>query len=968
MALEQATRHIEQAVKEVEAATSAESRLAASKKCYRAVWELRGALRDVRALGPLRENSAQAKAWDALEALLGARGLLYAAARGLHELCGECSTSVLPVAAKKTQNRSVGSRARPRRSAPLRAHGDRLGPATLGEARVRLLKHGAKAPEGCARAAALRACSRRARGGEARRRARGARGVPRARFATRRRRALARRGASRAADEAEAKKTKGGGAETARPPPKPSGLKLSRSTSGGEVAQRGAVARSVRPRESTARSSSWTTSSSSAASIWPRTASTRVWMSRAPAGRRSRRTSRPRRAPRRAPRRRARDDGDKAKGGDAAAGSPRPEGSTRMARLRQSVQGGSPAAAADAPKKRSAFAPGALRLGPGGTRVIRRRFNDDDDAAAAARCALGRELRKRLGAAPERFQRATLRRRCSGSSAGGKKRVRTPVRMCALHGAATLAATLLRSFDAGAAGPSRALVDEALAVAEGLVMRQFDALLRGVGPQRAREALAFLDVERLPAARVDARLVDAAKNAAGALQGRSSRQRSGAIDALSRALTHALTPPKSGLMSSEEDRRRRERRHATAAANACARAPGDFGRAAAGVGASPRRRDGGPLRAGEDRVDVAAERRAPGRPGESFSRGVAALPPRGRERDGGFVCRLEEPKAKLAAAKALADACGKADAPRSEPDAARGARRRRRPSATSRERRPEAPAARAVARALCLKALDGGLGRATRARAPRGAGRALPARSRRARARARAADAAARGLEALADARPDASSGDAGAVPWLLLADACVPPARRARGATADAASVVRAACEAFGDAAWLPPAPEVRPEAGGDEAEEDEAKAPRRCARAGRPAAPRTAAPRPAAPRFGGAAAANDRADRGARTGVARARADTEAGAKQPPPEAPTLEPLPDAVALRADALVRLAARWPPRSSATHGLGALQASGLDLVAALVGRLGAVADPDAPDDAALLQQYASQLGAAARAV
>ena len=130
MALEQATRHIEQAVKEVEAATSAESRLAASKKCYRAVWELRGALRDVRALGPLRENSAQAKAWDALEALLGARGLvvsealrfgareavvalygagdaggqLYAAARGLHELCGECSTSVLPVAAKKTQS------------------------------------------------------------------------------------------------------------------------------------------------------------------------------------------------------------------------------------------------------------------------------------------------------------------------------------------------------------------------------------------------------------------------------------------------------------------------------------------------------------------------------------------------------------------------------------------------------------------------------------------------------------------------------------------------------------------------------------------------------------------------------------------------------------------------------------------------------------------------------------------------
>ena len=48
MALEQATRHIEPAVKEVEAATSAESRLAASKKCYRAVWELRGALRDLR--------------------------------------------------------------------------------------------------------------------------------------------------------------------------------------------------------------------------------------------------------------------------------------------------------------------------------------------------------------------------------------------------------------------------------------------------------------------------------------------------------------------------------------------------------------------------------------------------------------------------------------------------------------------------------------------------------------------------------------------------------------------------------------------------------------------------------------------------------------------------------------------------------------------------------------------------------
>ncbi|KAH8044184.1 acetylcholine-gated cation-selective channel [Aureococcus anophagefferens] len=50
-----------------------------------------------------------------------------------------------------------------------------------------------------------------------------------------------------------------------------------------------------------------------------------------------------------------------------------------------------------------------------------RASQDDDDAAAAARCALGRELRKRLGAAPERFQRGALRRaaRAPRSPRGG---------------------------------------------------------------------------------------------------------------------------------------------------------------------------------------------------------------------------------------------------------------------------------------------------------------------------------------------------------------------------------------------------------------------------------------------------------------------------------------------------------------------------------------------------------------------
>ncbi|KAH8051784.1 acetylcholine-gated cation-selective channel [Aureococcus anophagefferens] len=1174
MALEQATRHIEQAVKEVEAATSAESRLAASKKCYRAVWELRGALRDVRALGPLRENSAQAKAWDALEALLGARGLvvsealrfgareavvalygagdaggqLYAAARGLHELCGECSTSVLPVAAKKTQNRSSSTRSAPRRR---RAQGAR---------------------------GALR-------GGEARRRAR------RSRRASRRSRTpgaapLARSRAARGADEAEAKKTKGGGAETARPPPKPSGLKLSRSTSGGEVAAGASPVRSARAEVDGALKLLDDILELGCKHLAEDRVDARSTAGPSLVG---------------------------AVGFLAAL-----VARHRRDRSRRGVAGAARAvgallereAGALATRRRASSAVLRATLAP--LRDDARASQDDDDAAAAARCALGRELRKRLGAAPEQFQRRAAAllglsprggddapavagprlgehelqvalaecshlatalgdaaapcgdglgaRRCRSPAARSAKDVR--VRMCALHGAATLAATLLRSFDAGAAGPSRALVDEALAVAEGLVMRQFDASLcaanraavlsagaalegplgrdvasllakvvfaaRGRLSRHARahgrfrlklvaagllEAYAALppaafegdpraagrvfdwavglvlvagaalpatplsDAEAafaplpneslaltsefppgidpasssatrrparasatarrgppplasaatsptrwassaarrwttasarrwrswtssgLPAARVDARLVDAAKNAGRRGARRASAQRS-AIDALSRALTHALTPPKSGLMSSEEDRRRRERRHATAAANACAALlaildalPRTFARVADAT-ADPF----GPART----VSTSPLSDAPR---DALAKALAAASPLCRRAAAAMAARLppREPKAKLAAAKALADACGKADAPRSEPDAARAAaaaarawalaaladavagcrphddeaKRRsfvalvldaletqlvtlarglgggvrietaggdKAPADGDRatafgldapallwlgisrcvaalaphalglrpgpdgplisrygaaadacrcpgaERRSEGRAAAAAAHVpalvaaaglsggalldqlallgdatptttrgrrrggrarrsgddgarprrataargaggpgrrarLCLKALDGGLGRATRALRAAVARAALPG-VRGARA-ARAADAAARGWRPSRTRAPTPRRATRAPCPgssWRTL-----PPA--ARGA-ADAASVVRAACEAFGDAAWLPPAPEVRPEAGGDEAEEDEAKAPRRAPR----------------------------------------------------------------------------------------------------------------------------------------
>ncbi|KAH8073713.1 acetylcholine-gated cation-selective channel [Aureococcus anophagefferens] len=977
MALEQATRHIEQAVKEVEAATSAESRLAASKKCYRAVWELRGALRDVHALGPLRENSAQAKAWDALEALLGARGLvvsealrfgareavvalygagdaggqLYAAARGLHELCGECSTSVLPVAAKKTQNRSVGSRAASR-LAPLR----RTATVWARDAR-RGAPVGGGADDGD-----------KAKGGDA------AAGSPRPEGSTRmaRLRQSVQGGSPAAAADAPKKRSAFGAAlcGSDRGGTRVIRRRFNVGSDGAGPSLVGAVGflAALVARHRRDRSRRGVAGAARAVGA----------LLEREAGARARRelaaVLRATLAPLRDDARASQDDDDAAAAARCALGRElrkrlgAARSSSSAARRRCSGSSGRRAAATTRrPHLATALGDAAAPCGDG---LERAALSFSSDAsfgvraeAAAVGGALGGALRPRLAPLATMALKAAMAEHhalvdlaVAGDQAGGKKRQGVSVRMCALHGAATLAATLLRSFDAGAAGPSRALVDEALAVAEGLVMRQFDASLcaanraavlrahgrfrlklvaaglleayaalppaafegdpRAAGrvfdwavglvlvagavardaasdaeaafaplpneslaltsefppgidpasssatrrPARAsatarteREALAFLDVERgCPAARVDARLVDAAKNA-GRARGARRASGCGAIDALSRALTHALTPPKSGLMSSEEDRRRRERRHATAAANACAALlaildalPRTFARVADAT-ADPF----GPART----VSTSPLSDAPR---DALAKALAAASPLCRRAAASamakLVCRLEEPKAKLAAAKALADACGKADAPRSEPDAARrgggGGRAGRRPGPRDARRR-------------------GGAG---------GAAGAFEARARRARGGRGGA-----GLEALADARPDASSGDAGAVPWLLLADAC-----HQRGAARRAASVVRAACEAFGDAAWLPPAPEVRPEAGGDEAEEDEAKAPRR--------------------------------------GAARAEARREPGPGAPGPRR-----------------VRPGSRGGARRAPGRGRG----------------------PDAPDDAALLQQYASQLSAAA---
>ena len=53
-----------------------QGRLGSSKRVFRALYELRMALREVTEVGTLRDRSSQAQAWDALEGILSCRKLV----------------------------------------------------------------------------------------------------------------------------------------------------------------------------------------------------------------------------------------------------------------------------------------------------------------------------------------------------------------------------------------------------------------------------------------------------------------------------------------------------------------------------------------------------------------------------------------------------------------------------------------------------------------------------------------------------------------------------------------------------------------------------------------------------------------------------------------------------------------------------------------------------------------------------
>ncbi|KAJ1453226.1 hypothetical protein M885DRAFT_588754 [Pelagophyceae sp. CCMP2097] len=179
--MEAATKKIRDALEAVESSKLRDDRQAATRRVFRSVHELRCAVREVRDEAVLREGAAQATAWDALEATLSAKqlvvsealcgllcdavvalfafgdagGMLYAAFRGLYELCGDAlGTSRLGVG---RQSRSVGSRAAACAAlgALCAAQGNRLNAQLLGDARARLAKHAAKAQDPAIRCAAF---------------------------------------------------------------------------------------------------------------------------------------------------------------------------------------------------------------------------------------------------------------------------------------------------------------------------------------------------------------------------------------------------------------------------------------------------------------------------------------------------------------------------------------------------------------------------------------------------------------------------------------------------------------------------------------------------------------------------------------------------------------------------------------------------------------------------------------------
>ena len=156
-------------------------------------------------------------------------------------------------------------------------------------------------------------------------------------------------------------------------------------------------------------------------------------------------------------------------------------------------------------------------------------------------------------------------------------------------------------------------------------------------------------------------------------------QRQG-LDALAGALEAALNPAKLAMMASDDEKRKRDLRCAACARNASMAL-------LACVSNLPRTY--------ATRPDPTADPFGPpkllsdapfgDKPRDALARALAAASPCTRRAAAAalaaLAARLPDARARLGAARALADACGRQDAPKNR-ETPRGARRRRRPSPT----------------------------------------------------------------------------------------------------------------------------------------------------------------------------------------------------------------------------------------------------------------------------------------------
>ena len=167
-ALQDASTALQAAIKTCDAAGNDDARLASSASVATNLALLREATADITTVEALRENASQAKAWDAVEAVLrhpklvfsaslanelactaealyargDAGGQLYAAARGLHECCGDVASIAQSLQSQQKLVIQPGARAAACvvLGALCATYPRRLGPGALGEARQRLAK------------------------------------------------------------------------------------------------------------------------------------------------------------------------------------------------------------------------------------------------------------------------------------------------------------------------------------------------------------------------------------------------------------------------------------------------------------------------------------------------------------------------------------------------------------------------------------------------------------------------------------------------------------------------------------------------------------------------------------------------------------------------------------------------------------------------------------------------------------